>query len=295
MVVASGASLTCKVSPDDPVLSGRVEALGRKCRRPTGPLRLQALLQLPRIADQDGNVSAAAVDDLLEQIARELPPCQEWKVGENVESLRALDFRPFGQNQAARVMEQFHYLRSLRTDASAYGLFTETGRLVAMCTTSTLDVPHLHDLLIEHGRNPNRARVVSRVFAFDGAPKNTISYLLARVIKAERQVGTGDYLTYVNPNLGFSGNSYRASGWEILGDEPGTKYRYLDRRYITDRRLIALFGRLDDSGYAARLGGRFSISRMPLAPLLVFHRASEALLNRCSDNRTLGRRLSRFD
>jgi hypothetical protein len=58
---------------------------------------------------------------------------------------------------------------------------------------------------------------------------------------SEKNHGVSDYVTYVNPNMGFTGSSYRASGWHLLGTEPGTTYRYLDERYITDRALSAAF------------------------------------------------------
>lgn len=133
------------------------------------------------------------------------------------------------------------------------------------------DVGHLQDLLASDRNSIGLARVVSRVFAFEGAPKNSISYLLSRVARAERRRGVTDLLTYVNPNMGFTGNSYRASGWRLLGKETGTTYRYLDGRYITDRRLEAEFGKHNDRTYQKLLGARFSFSTMPLAPLLVFH------------------------
>ena len=112
---------------------------------------------------------------------------------------------------------------------------------------------------------------MSRVFVFEGAPRNLISYLLSRAARAERRLGVTDFVTYVNPNMGFTGRSYRASGWQLLGNEPGTTYRYLDSRYVTDRKLEAAFGKHDDGAYRQLLGNRFCISRMPLAPLLVFH------------------------
>src|SRR5262249_33435035 len=74
--------------------------------------------------------------------------------------------------------------------------------------------------------------------------------------------GITDFVTYVNPNMGFTGSSYLASGWRMLGDEPGTKYRYLDDRYITDRRLAVTFGKHDDASYRKILGDRFSVSNM---------------------------------
>jgi hypothetical protein len=132
-------------------------------------------------------------------------------------------------------------------------------------------VRRLRDLLGCNARSNEFARVVSRVFVFEGAPRNSISYLLSRVAREERHLGVTDLLTYVNPNMMFSGSSYRASGWRQLGSEPGTTYRYLDGRYITDRELASRYGARGDEGYKYLLGQRFAKSVMPLAPLLVFH------------------------
>jgi len=264
------------VGPADERLLNRVREIADAYHRPQRPLHLQALLQLPRIADRWGNAARSAADALLSELAEELPRRDEWTIPELPQSPRALTFCEVAPETTAFVTQRFHYLRSPRRDARGYGLFTGAGTLVALCTSSPLDVPRLTDMLERDGRNPSNARVLSRVFAFEGAPKNSISYLLARAGERERRFDVRDYLTYVNPNLGFSGTSYKASGWSLLGDEPGTTYRYLDGRYITDRQLTTLFGKHDDRAYRALLGNRFRVSEMPLAPLLVFHRRLDA-------------------
>ena len=144
--------------------------------------------------------------------------------------------------------------------------------MVAICVSSPLDVDHLNSLLSVVGRATQRARVLSRVFAFEGAPRNTISHLMSRAAQAERKLGVTDWVSYVNPNMGFTGVSYIASGWHLLGEQPDTTYRYLDGRYITDRLLAAKFGSHSDEIYAELLGQRFAKNRMRLDPLLVFSR-----------------------
>lgn len=260
------------VAPADESLLNRVREIADAYRRPQRPLHLQALMQLPRIADKWGHAARSAADALLSELAEELPGRDELTIPDRLQSPRELVFCDVAPETTAFVTQRFHYLRSPRRDARGYGLFTSAGRLVALCTSSPLDVPSLTDMLERHGRNPSNARVLSRVFAFEGTPKNSISYLLARAGERERRFDVRDYLTYVNPNLGFSGASYKASGWSVLGDEPGTTYRYLDGRYVTDRQLAVLFGKHDDLVYRALLGRRFGVSEMPLAPLLVFHR-----------------------
>src|SRR5207253_110020 len=90
------------------------------------------------------------------------------------------------------VMERFHYLRSPRTDGRAYGLRTDAGALAALCVSSPLDVSHIKTLLAAAGRASQSCRSISRVFAFEHAPTNCISYLLSRVAKAERRLGVTD-------------------------------------------------------------------------------------------------------
>jgi len=257
----------------DKDLAELVSRAAREADVPTRPLHLQALLQLPCLADVHGMVSTSAAKDFLDDLAGELPARREWVVRNAASSPRDLLFRDVDTATSDDVMRRFHYLRSPRNDGQAYGLFSKAGGLVAVCVCSPLDVLRLDELLTSHdGGRAVSPIVLSRVFAFEGAPPNTLSYLLARVARAEAGKGHSDLVTYVNPNMGFGGASYRASGWQVLGEEPNTTYRYLDGRYVTDRALAAMFGHHDDATYRRLLGPRFQVSQMPLAPLLVFHR-----------------------
>lgn len=265
------ANLTCRVDPREPLLLDCVESAASAAGRPARPLLLQALLQLPRVADRQGLAPIPVVKQLLAELAQELPAKSEWLVADIVSSPRELNVHALDSDTARTVMQRFHYLRSPRTDGRAYGLSTGTNGLVALCVSSPVDVARLHDLLASDGHAQGRARVISRVFAFEGAPSNSISYMLSRVAREEWRLGVTDLATYVNPNMGFHGSSYRASGWQLLGIESGTKYRYIDSRYITDRELAARFRAHSDEAYQRLLGGRFAASAMPFEPLLVFH------------------------
>jgi hypothetical protein len=261
------ADLTCRVSSQDSALLSCVSDVARATQRPVRATLLQGLLQLPRIADERGIVSMPSALSTLNELAYELPPGEEWVVRGVPTSPRELIFHPVQNNVARDVMNRFHYLRSSRSDGRAYGLHTHAGDLVAIAVTSPLDVPRIEELLRKAGGPTQGVRVVSRVFAFESSPRNAISFLLSRVLNVERSQGTTELVTYVNPNMGFAGASYRASGWKLLGDEPGTTYRYLDGRYITDRMLRHRFGSALDGEDLAR---RLEISKMPLAPLLIF-------------------------
>jgi hypothetical protein len=270
-VLIAPANLTCRIAPREPLLVDYVESAAFAADRPTRPLLLQALLQLPRVADKWGFVDISMVKQLLGELAQELPVKSEWFVPDVVSSPRVLHVHALDLVTADHVMQRFHYLRSPRTGSRAYGLSTPTGSLVALCVSSPVDVDHLHQLLSSNARQSRTSRVISRVFAFEGAPNNSISYMLSRVSREERRIGITDFVTYVNPNMAFTGSSYRASGWRLLGIESGTKYRYIDGRYITDRELAARFGPRHDEAYQHLLGRRFAVSVMPLEPLLVFH------------------------
>jgi hypothetical protein len=265
------AALRCQVALRDPLLLEHVESAAFAADRSARPLLLQALLQLPRVADKWGFVDISIVKQLLAELAQELPVTSEWWVPDIVSSPRVLRVHALDSATAEHVMQRFHYLRSARTDGRSYGLSSNTGRLIALCVSSPIDVKRLRELLTLNGRTKGLARVISRVFAFEGAPVNSISYMLSRVEREERQLGVTDFLTYVNPNMAFTGSSYRASGWRLLGIESGTKYRYIDGRYITDRELVARFGAHHDEVYQHLLGCRFAVSVMPLVPLVVFH------------------------
>jgi hypothetical protein len=266
-----GDASHCVIAPAEPTLARCIRSASQASGRPFGPLLLQGLLQLPRLADRQARVLTVDAQTLLSDLAIELPPASEWLLRTQISSPRELRFANLAAVEARDVMERFHYLRSPRNDGRSYALLTSDRQIVAVCVTSPLDVEHVERLLSNAVSGLRRPRVLSRVFAFEGSPANSISYLLARVGREERRLGTTDLVTYVNPNMGFTGSSYRASGWRVLGDEPGTTNRYLDGRYITQRVLEAEFGRHDDGEYQSLLGNRFAVSVMSLAPLLLFH------------------------
>jgi hypothetical protein len=106
---------------------------------------------------------------------------------------------------------------------------------MALATLSVLDVKHLQALM-ERGGCGAEAMILSRVYCFEHAPRNCISYLLGRISNWLRGnlPDVRILFTYVNPNLGFSGVSYRASNWKEVG-EKAISYRYLGENYASAR------------------------------------------------------------
>ena len=79
-------------------------------------------------------------------------------------------------------------------------------------------------------------------------------------------------LTYLNPNVGFTGASYKADNWVLFGQENDTRYLYLDGDYKTDRFFWEGFGSSNFEVLTRILGERVTRSRYSLAPLQVFAR-----------------------
>lgn len=238
-------------------------------------LLLQALLHLPRIADAGGTVAAAQAVDEIERLrarrAAEFAPLAALaEAPAAAPRLQDLEVRTVERAHAAPILDHFHYLRSARRDSLTIGALHD-GRVAALCCFSPLDLPAVADRLPVD--RPTEAMVVSRVFAFDWAPRNVVSYTLARAaaILGETRPDVRLLLTYLNPNMGFSGASYRSANWVPLGIETGTRYAYLDERYVTDRELV----RLPPSDRA-----RVEFSKMPLRPLVLLCRLLDRRLRR---------------
>jgi hypothetical protein len=268
-----------RVSARDPALQSIIEDVAAATDVPYRALHLQTLMHLPRLADPDGEVPDDQAAAETKRVADFVPRWPEWgpppPAAEESRTWRVYELE---ETCARDIMERFHYLRSPRTDARHYGLWTAGSqeRPAAAASVSENDVPLLQDLAARGGASPGRSRVLSRVFAFPWAPRNAISGLLARVGRAERSLGAEMLLTYVNPNLGFTGVSYRASNWALVGNEPVQGYSYLDRRYVTSRELDRRFGSHDSALLAGTLGDRLSRSVMRLEPLLVFARGRDS-------------------
>jgi hypothetical protein len=238
-------------------------------------LLLQALLHLPRIADVDGTVDVATaikeIDRLRAQRAVELAPLRSLATPPpDRPSLDQLEVGMVSLAAISQIVEHFHYLGSLRSDSLNVAAMHK-GRIAALCSFSPLDLTNVAAMLPVN--DMAEAKVVSRVFAFDWAPENIISYMLARAerLGALRADCVRMMLTYMNPNMGFTGASFRAANWLPFGTETGTRYAYLDRRYVTDRMVTRL---------SATDRRRVEYSRMELRPLQVLCRLIDKRLQR---------------
>jgi hypothetical protein len=244
-------------------------------RRHAGPklssrsLEVEALLHLPRLADRTGFMEVGEADEEVARLATRLRSFHEpvealLRPPAMAPELADLRFDEVEEPLAAMVMRHLHYLHSPRRESLHLGSSTASGRLVALISLSRLDLRSIVAAL-PAGLRADETLVVSRVFAFDWAPRNTISHLLAQVERRLRETRPEIrfLLTYLNPNLGFDGASYRAANWSLFGRESGTRYGYLDRDYISDREIALL---------SATQRRRVVYSLMPLAPLVIYGR-----------------------
>ncbi len=231
-------------------------------------LRDRVALHLPLLYPHEWGEESAE-HALVSRTAARLPPILTASTPAPT-SPRELTFGVAGDDEL-RAYAAHHYLQSHRPDSSGFALRWEE-RPVAIATITIVDQHTIQRMLVKAGRKPAAARMLARVWTADWCPPNTISYLLARVAAQMAFSGVRSLVTYVNPNLGYRGVSYRASGWSQIGSEPTLPYAYVDGEYMTTRRLAAATGTFDRGEQEARLGARLRFCVLELTNLLVFHR-----------------------
>jgi hypothetical protein len=227
-------------------------------------LTLRVLLHLPRYMYRELEDSdlvfretarlAAIMRDLQQEYAgwRDQQPILEFhKPSAQVTEVR--------QDLANVIHKRFHYLGSARTGRHFMLSFGTQEVPAALITLSPMDVHRLKSYI--SAEQVGRSLLLSRVFSFRWAPRNTISFLLghiARLLKREGQVKS--LLTWVNPNLEFCASSYRASNWTLAGREQ-TFYRYTEGNYLTARENFQQGPRTPD---------KLETSKLRLEPLQVW-------------------------
>lgn len=174
------------------------------------------------------------------------------------------------------IHERFHYLQSFREDGIHFGLYyaptnSSNTILMGLVTISPFDLINIERKL-PFGICAEEIMVLSRIFVFNWAPKNTVSYLLGRTFSWLRMnmPNIKMLLTYLNPNLGFTGTVYKATNWIFLGREKNLRYLYLNSNYITERCLRKLYGTPNFYKLRKFLGNRISTSIQPLLPLELY-------------------------
>lgn len=169
-----------------------------------------------------------------------------------------------------------HYLQSARPGSRHFGLKDpRTDRLIAYASVDALDWDVLVNAFRVVGDEDTEQLSLSRIYASNIAPRNTVSHMLAVLIKEYSEDGHKAVVsTTVDPNLGFRGTSYRASNWAELFSVPHLGYLYIDGQFCTRRQLIRTFGSDDPDRLSSLLGQRFQMSGPLESDTLVFATAT---------------------
>ena len=243
---------------------------------PARALLARSCQQLPRIA-QFGRLERRRAEQEIRRCARWLRQDMAEAVGHVPKGpfvLSELQFTRVDEVQAKPLLVRLHYLRTIRPDSAHFALVEPmSGLPVALCTLSGLQWPRLAQKLGERfGVGMAEVLDVSRVFAVDDAPANSISTLLSRVRTWVRHHHPEVTLltTVVDPNLGFTGSSYRAANWQQWMTIKARPYLYQETRFVTPRQLLEEFGTSNFNELKSKYPRRFEKSRLRLDDSLLF-------------------------
>jgi hypothetical protein len=240
-------------------------------------LAVRALLHLPRVASYNGWVPKRqaqwelriSAERLLSDVcaARRHVPIGKFQLPD-------LDFEEIDSSRAIPVITSLHYLRGSRPNSLYFALVDPVGRLpVSLCSISPLQWNCVGNRIrTQHGISQEKVWDVSRVYSIDGAPPNAISFLLSKVrIYVRRNMPSIELLvTAVDPNLGFTGCSYRAANWQQWMTVRARPYLYEDRSYITPRQLRERFGTASLAELQSKYPGIFEKSKVSLLDSMIY-------------------------
>jgi hypothetical protein len=245
---------------------------------PQRALSVRTLLHLPRLARPNGTVGRHQVIAELNRNGGRLAHDQrsiENLIPQDEFGLSDLRFVRLGNAEADQIFGRLHYLRSARPGSMIFALVDPVNKLpVTLCSVSSLEWRKVgRQLQAQFGVPLGAAWDVSRVYSFDVAPPNAISFLLAKVRQViRREIPSVQVLTTaVDPNLGFVGASYRAANWrQWMSIEP-RPYLYVDGVYASPRQLRTRFGGANLAELrAAHPDGRFEQSRAKLLDSVIY-------------------------
>ncbi|NEA32899.1 hypothetical protein [Streptomyces sp. SID13031] len=240
-------------------------------------LTVRTLLHLPRVALHSGTVTRGQIRAEMERNAARLVSDHERirdLIPTNQYPLPDLRFVQLGSLQANAIFSNLHYLRSARAGSINFALIDPvTRRPVTLCSVSPLEWLRVGRQIHTQFDLPRSAVWdVSRVYSFNVAPVNAISYLLGKV----RQVIRREYpavellTTAVDPNLGFVGASYRAANWHPWMSIEPRPYLYVDGIYASPRQLRTQFGGANLNELRAKFPGTFEQSRAKLLDSVIY-------------------------
>ena len=240
-------------------------------------LAVRTLLHLPRLASHGGWLTKS-------QVQRELT-IQAKRLRGDVEGARRhvpvtrfllseLLFEQTDTSRAAPVLNALHYLRSARPGSLYFAMVDPIERLpVCLCSVSPLEWKCVARQIRSMSRIPQeKVWDVSRVYSVNDSPRNVISTLLSRVRSYfKHNMPEVDLLvTAVDPNLGFTGASYRAANWQQWMTVKARPYLYENCRYVSPRQLRERYGTANLTMLQNRYPTRFQMSRAALLDSMIY-------------------------
>jgi hypothetical protein len=256
---------------------GLVRGEAARCNVDEGALRVRALLHLPRVATCVGWVTTSRIERELWHCARQLrkdASQAEAIVPKGVYALNDLKFiEDFDPLVAGKLISSMHYLGSARAGSRYFALVDPVhGRPVTVGGVAPLEWKRVSNWAKDQFRvSPEKIWDVVRVFSCPSAPPNAVSFLLARMRNSLAHGPVDLLLTAVDPNLGFTGASYRAANWRRCLTIAPRPYLYLDRRYISPRQIRERFGTSSLTELRVQHPDRrFEQSRVRLLESLIF-------------------------
>lgn len=240
-------------------------------------LVVRVLLHLPRTASWKGWVTERQLKRQIKicahRLRRQVTAAAPY-VPVEAFSLSQLRFEPVAEVQAQPVLAHLHYLGGARPGSSHFALVDPVqGLPVALSSISDLRWKRVAGQLSRQFRIPqDRVRDVSRVFAVDSAPANSISTLLSQLRTWLRRNEPSIELltTAVDPNLGFTGASYRAANWKKWMTIRARPYRFENQLYVTPRQLRERYGTSRFEELTAEFPGRFERSKSRLLDSVIY-------------------------
>jgi hypothetical protein len=232
------------VAPQIQSASSRISSQVGVSRR---DLAKQLLLHLPRLSSDellDPEQITREAERLAEMLLNDRRGFEFWAGQPKVQVFHKADanVQPCESDIAQGIHERFHYIRSYHPGLVDLALYLRCCPEipVALASISSMDIKHL-DGLFPGPEERARVLVLTRLFAFDWAPRNSVSYLLGQVCRWTKRnfPKVTTLLTYVNSNLGFSGSSFYAANWRPFVEKT-VSYCYFRDTYITARTLRSL-------------------------------------------------------
>jgi len=261
----------------DPAFAAQVRAVATWHGVESRALAVRTLLHLPRVAAHNGRIGRRQLEAELRNCAVGLRADQQ-KVQDLIPTrsfpLTDLRFVECAGGEVVEIFSRLHYLRSARPGSRNFALVDPVdGRPVTLCSVTPLEWPVVGKQLGKQFGIPlDRIWDVSRVYSFDVAPSNAISFMLSRVRAALRRPEDSIELltTAVDPNLGFTGSSYRAANWQHWLSVRPRPYLYVDGLYASPRQLRLRYGTANLTEVRAQSGALVQHSRARLVESKIF-------------------------